>query len=263
MVDFTVANLCEGDLTSFTDATTIPVGAIVDWAWDFGDAGTSPLTDPTNTYAAFGTYDVKLVATADNGCKDSITTPVTISPSPVADFSFDNGCVNVDAAFTNLSTSPGGAPLTDFNWDFGDGTPADVSEDPTHTYGAPGAYDVTLDVVSAEGCLSTVTYTINRFDIPAANFSLDNVCLGTDAAFTDLSSILAPEVIATLDWEFGDGGTGTGGAPTYTYGTDGTFDVTLTATSANGCEDAITIPITVYANPVANFSALDLSLIHI
>ena len=51
--------------------------------------------------------------------------------------------------------------------------------------------------------------------------------------------------------------TGTGGAPTYTYGTEGTFDVTLTATSANGCEDAITIPITVHPNPVANFSAPD------
>ncbi len=257
VVDFTVANLCEGDLTTFTDATTIPVGAIVDWAWDFGDAGTSPLTDPTNTYAAFGTYDVKLVATADNGCKDSITTPVTINPSPVADFSFDDGCVNIDAAFTNLSTSPDGAPLTDFNWDFGDGTPADVSEDPSHSYAAPGAYDVTLDVASDEGCVSTITYTINRFDIPDADFSLDNVCLGTDAAFTDLSTILAPEVIATLDWEFGEGGTGTGGAPTYTYGTEGTFDVTLTATSANGCEDAITIPITVHPNPVANFSAPD------
>ncbi|MFT5823187.1 MAG: gliding motility-associated-like protein, partial [Crocinitomix sp.] len=257
LVDFTTVNLCEGDLTTFTDATTIPVGAIVTWAWDFGDAGTSPLTDPTYTYAIFGTYDVKLVATSDNGCVDSIITPITINPSPVADFSFDDGCVNIDAAFTNLSTSPDGAILTDFSWDFGDGTPADISEDPTHTYGAPGPYDVTLDVVSAEGCTSTITYTVNRFDVPVADFSFDNVCLGTDATFTDLSTILAPDVIATLDWEFGDGGVDAGADPTYTYAGDGTFDVTLTATSASGCEDVITIPITIYPNPEANFSALD------
>ena len=257
VVDFTFADLCEGDLTTFTDGTTIPVGAITDWDWDFGDLGTSPLADPTYTYATFGTYDVKLVATSDNGCKDSLTTPLTINPSPVADFSFDDGCVNVDAAFTNLSTSPDGAPLTDFSWDFGDGTPADVSEDPTHTYAGPGAYDVTLDVVSAEGCQSTVTYTINRFDVPVADFSFNNVCLGIDAPFTDLSTITAPEVITGLDWEFGDGDTDIGGFPTHGYATDGTFDVTLTVTSANGCEDVLTLPITIHPLPEANFSADD------
>lgn len=257
VADFTVANLCEGNSTTFTDGTTIPLGAITTWEWDFGDLGTSPLTDPTYTYAAFGTYDVKLIATSDNGCKDSITTPVTINPAPLVDFSFDDGCINIDAAFTNLSTSPDGIPLTDFSWDFGDGTPADISEDPIHAYADPGAYDVTLNALSVEGCSSTITYTINRFDLPVADFSMDNVCFGIDAAFTDLSTITAPELITGLDWNFGDGTSGLGGAPTHGYGTDGTYDVSLTVTSANGCEDIITLPITIHPLPVANFSATD------
>lgn len=255
-VDFTVAELCEGDLTAFTDATTIPAGTIIGWEWDFGEGGTSPLEDPTHTYAAFGTYDVKLVATSDNGCKDSVTIPITINASPVADFSFTDDCFNEDAVFTNLSTSPDGAALTDFAWDFGDGA-TDVAESPTHTYAGPGTYDVTLDVVSPDGCTNTITYTVTRFDIPNANFSADNICLGDDALFSDLSTILAPEVIGTLDWDFGDGGTGTGGAPTHIYGSSGLFDVTLTATSVNGCVGNITLPIEVYPNPEANFSATD------
>lgn len=256
-VDFAIANLCEGDLTTFTDGTTIPSGTITGWEWDFGDAGTDMVEDPTYTYGTFGTYDVKLVATSDMGCEDSLTQSVIISPSPVADFAVEDNCFDIGADFTNLSTSPDGAVLTDFTWDFGDGSPADMTESPTHTYGAPGTYDVTLDVVSPDGCTGSVTYTINRFDIPDADFTVADVCLGADANFTDLSTIVAPEIISSLEWEFGDGGTGTGGTPTHIYGASGTFDVTLTATSENGCSDVVTFPLNIHPNPEANFTADD------
>lgn len=48
--------------------------------------------------------------------------------------------------FTNLST---GDP-TSYVWDFGDGT-SSTSENPTHTYTAPGTYDVTLTATSDLG----------------------------------------------------------------------------------------------------------------
>lgn len=254
-VDFTYSNLCEGDLTEFTDATTIPSGVITNWDWDFGDLTTSMLADPTHSFGAFGTFDVKLVATSDNGCKDSLTLPINIASSPVVDFSFDDDCYNLDALFTNLTTIPDGGTIATYNWDFGDASPPDITESPTHLYASPGAYDVTLDIVSDAGCTNSVTYTINRFDIPEANFSVDDICEDNDATFTDLSIITAPDVITDFDWVFGDGGTGTGAPATYLYATSGTFDVTLTVTSSNGCVDNITLPINVNPNPVANFSA--------
>lgn len=51
---------------NFTDAST---GATA-WAWDFGDGGTSPLQNPTHTYAASGTYPVSLVVNNAGGCQD-------------------------------------------------------------------------------------------------------------------------------------------------------------------------------------------------
>jgi gliding motility-associated-like protein len=55
------------------------VGAI-GWNWDFGDSATSTQVSPTHTYAAIGTYQVRLVATALGGCTDTTELPITVNP---------------------------------------------------------------------------------------------------------------------------------------------------------------------------------------
>ena len=258
VVNFSFADLCEGDLTNFIDETTIAAGAIIGWEWDFDDGGaTSALEDPNYAFGSYGDFDVKLIATSDNGCADSITQTVTISPNPVAEFTFDDDCFYTDALFANTSTIPGGGLVGDYVWDFGDGSPADMTESPGHAYAAAGDYDVTLVVTSPEGCTNQITHTISRFESPVANFSVDNICEGFDANFVDLSTVPAPEVITGLDWLFGDGATGIGGTPTHPYLSSGIYNVTLTATSSNGCESEIILPLEVYPAPVADFSAED------
>jgi PKD repeat protein len=46
-------------------------------------------------------------------------------------------------------------------------------------------------------------------------------------------------------WEFGDGRSSTAESTTHTYGTTGTFDVTLTVTYGDGERASQTIPVTV------------------
>ncbi len=48
-------------------------------AWDFGDAGVSSDVNPTHTYAAVGTYTVKLTATSSAGTSDSYSEQITIT----------------------------------------------------------------------------------------------------------------------------------------------------------------------------------------
>ncbi|MFT5779538.1 MAG: PKD repeat protein, partial [Crocinitomicaceae bacterium] len=47
---------------TFTDLST-SVGTLTNWAWDFGDAGTSTLQNPVHAYSADGTYTVCLTVT--------------------------------------------------------------------------------------------------------------------------------------------------------------------------------------------------------
>jgi len=48
------------------------------WHWDFGDGNTANTQNTSHAYGAVGTYTVKLVATDNNGCKDSVLRAVVI-----------------------------------------------------------------------------------------------------------------------------------------------------------------------------------------
>jgi PKD repeat protein len=68
-VSFTTAStqVCGSDV-AFTDAT----GSGISWKWSFGDGSFSTVQNPTHTYAASGTYTVKLVVQNCAG-RDSLT----------------------------------------------------------------------------------------------------------------------------------------------------------------------------------------------
>jgi len=62
----------------FTDAST---GTVSQWAWDFGDGASSSAQNPSHTYAAAGTYSVKLTATNAGG-STSKTRQVNVQAAP-------------------------------------------------------------------------------------------------------------------------------------------------------------------------------------
>ena len=63
------------DATTSSDSD----GVIVDYAWDFGDAGTGSGLTTTHTYAAPGTYTVTLTVTDDDGATHSTNQSVTVT----------------------------------------------------------------------------------------------------------------------------------------------------------------------------------------
>ncbi len=59
---------------AFTDqSANNGVDAITEWAWDFGDGGTSTEQNPTHTYTEVGVYDVSLTVTDAIGGQDATT----------------------------------------------------------------------------------------------------------------------------------------------------------------------------------------------
>ena len=91
-MNFDVANTCLNRVTQFFDRSFISTSSgatITSWMWDFGTgnpADVSTSKNPTFTYSATGTYNVKLVSTASNGNKDSITKSIVIGDIPLSAF---------------------------------------------------------------------------------------------------------------------------------------------------------------------------------
>jgi uncharacterized repeat protein (TIGR02543 family) len=135
--------------------------------------------------------------------------------------------------FTDQSTG-----ATSWSWDFGD-TGTSTEQNPNHTYTGPGVYSVALTVGNGSG-YDTVTrtdyITVTGPQAPVADFtaSSTNITIGDTVTFTDTST----NNPSSWSWTFPGGtpGSSTAQNPAITYNTTGTFDVSLTATNAQGSD---------------------------
>ena len=102
---------------------------------------------------------------------------------------------------------------------------------PTHRYTRAGNYTVTLRIASNVGQTATTSRTITvSANLPAAsvNFTSSPTTPGiNDTVFFNASSSTVAN--ASFTWDFGDGTSGSGVAPTHQYSRPGTYSVTLTA----------------------------------
>lgn len=71
-----------GLTVNFTDTSTDSDGTIVSRSWNFGDGTTSSAKNPSKTYAAAGTYTVKLTVTDNQNASNSKSANVTVSSAP-------------------------------------------------------------------------------------------------------------------------------------------------------------------------------------
>ncbi|MCO5265084.1 MAG: PKD domain-containing protein [Lentimicrobium sp.] len=263
IADFSSTNGCANDSTVFISSTFVDMGAIQQWAWDFGDGTTSTDTDPIHIYAAQGIYWVNLTVTDTAGCSASVSHPVNVVPGPVSIFNYETQtCSGNQVQFNDMSTAAGSV-ISTWYWNFGDGTDtivtAPANPDVAHTYANAGIYVVSLTVTSLAGCEATSTQTISIESGPAANFSFETSCLDQPVQFNDLSQSNGGGQIVSWAWNFGDPASGVSNVsnlqnPQHIYSLASTYDVTLIITNIDGCSDTIIKQVSVSAAPAVEFT---------
>jgi PKD repeat protein len=153
---------CSGLTCTFTNSSTDGDGTFTS-SWTFGDGGTSTTKSPSRTYAAAGTYSVKLIVTDDDGATANVTHTVTVTApttNRIPTALFGSACTKLSCAFTDRSTDPdGNATIVAWSWNFGDATTS-TARNPTHVYKAPGTFKVKLTVTDSRGGTDPVTHTL-------------------------------------------------------------------------------------------------------
>lgn len=150
----------------------------------------------------------------------------------------------------SLSSDPDGQ-ISSYAWDFGDGY-GGQGIIATHPYNLPAGvtsrtFVVVLRVTDDSGGRNTATQTItvNEGGNPVAQFTYQSLG-GLTVRFTSTSIDTNPGgTIDFIEWNFGDGTSGTGSPYDKTYSTAGTYTVILTVTDNDGKTDSISKLVTV------------------
>jgi gliding motility-associated-like protein len=176
----------------------------------------------------------------------TITFPTDITPNVVPDKPRD--CVPGEFSFTNTSTNSGEIAVTQYA--FSNGAVYNVvgSEDLTATFPSVGLYDVQMTVTSNYGCIYTsyISNIVEVTPLPVADFTVSKnpaTWFETNIQTSDAST----GNISVWDWQspgaVSINNAGSSALFSYPEGQVGTYPITLTVTTAEGCSDSITLEI--------------------
>ncbi|MCB0754563.1 MAG: PKD domain-containing protein [Flavobacteriales bacterium] len=253
------STVCIGETTTLT--TTLNGGAapITDFLWTSNPADPTLVpTDQSPTVAPIVQTTYSLVATDANGC----TAPqvdVTINVSSPLDLQIimpaavDTGVCLGDAATVALAASGGNG-----NYEFF--LQPDLANPIANPFSIQPSATTTFDFVVTDGCgtpPATASSTITVYPTPTVDFTADEQqgCLPLTVSFTDQTTPAA----AQWNWDFGDPDSGVNTStmqnPGHSYLEAGTYTVSLSVVTANGCVGQTTESgfIEVYTPPLANF----------
>jgi PKD repeat protein len=157
-----------GQATSFAAAFTVAANhSIVSFTWQWGDGTTTTTANAstTHTFDRNGVYVVTVTATDDLGQSASASASVTVGGGATASFTFSptNPEPGDSVSFNGSpSSAAGGATITQYTWDFGDGTFETKTDAATsHSYAVARTYVVRLTVTDSAGRTGTTTQNVS------------------------------------------------------------------------------------------------------
>jgi gliding motility-associated-like protein len=239
-------NICFGDTVQL-----VAVGDII-YEWEppveISDVNiANPIVFPTNSrYYKVTTTDIF-------GCKTSDSVKVIINRF-FPEFEGERSCLGSPADFVSVSAYSD-RPITQYAWDFGDGSPVDVQSGrlPVHTFPDSGFYEVTLTVFDIIGCSDSITKTIQvdfPFDAFAGNDTL--ICLGATAQLYSGEG-------DSVYWRPTNG---MDNPSSFTPNVSPTTNTTYTAYVSNGVCPADTASVRIVVNPLPSVNTLENRMIN-
>jgi gliding motility-associated-like protein len=252
----------------------IPGGSATSGTWSGGTGTFAPnstaanaVYTPSAAEEAAGTVTLTFTSDDPIGPCPSVTDQMVITINALPTVNAGTTQAVCSGASITLGGSVGGS-ATSGTWTGGTGTfvPNNTTLNAVYTPSAAeyaaGSVTLTLTTNDPAGPCTAVSATVthNFFQNPVVNFTVDvpRGCPVHCVQFTDLSVVGGGDNIASWSWNFGDNSpVDVTQNPAHCYSNTGFYDVSLTATSNNGCATTFTIAqmIQVFAMPVAEFTS--------
>jgi gliding motility-associated-like protein len=187
-----------------------------------------------HVFADTGFQTVKLFVSTSDLCTDSIMKKVYLAPTSV--FAVNGGrkvCLNDDISLTAVSVSK-----LNYEWSM-DGGPVFSGNPFLHTTVAAGTRNFTVKGINSYGCENQVSLPsrVIVYDLPVADIDTNVLVTvkGIDIEFMDVSAA----AVSSRQWQFSNGGSGTGQTEIVSLGDSGSVIAMLTVTDTNGCKGSV------------------------
>lgn len=170
---------CDGDYTvTFSNLSSYDATTTFHWDFDIASPNvvstdTSNATTPTHIYPSLYTcYDVMLITQPYTKCADTAYKNICVDVANADYSAIDSVCIGTSVNFTDASSGTAGNPITNWNWDFGDGG-VSILPSPSYTFNTAGTFNVELAINTQVGCKDTVIKPFFVQGLPTANAGPD------------------------------------------------------------------------------------------
>jgi gliding motility-associated-like protein len=229
--------------TCIGDAVTLTASGGVTYAWGPAAGLSAPNAATTEANPATTTTYGVLVTDA-NGCQAADDVMVTVNPLPTITA---NTAQSEVCEGQTVQLVGGGA--VSYSWS--PTTGLSNANTAITTLTATATQTFILSGTDANGCVNTADVTVTVNPLPQAIINqIPDGCLGN-------SSTISQSSVGdglTFSWTLGDNTTSTAAFVTHNYPAIGSYDVTLTVTDANGCQDSDDAVATVVSLPDVSMS---------
>jgi len=251
VIDGPIVACAEEPVTFSGEGSSDADGEVRAHLWNFGDGSGMAGGEVTHRFAAPGAYDVTLVVDDGSELKNAqaqATRRVRVNRPPIAVAGADRFVCPGDAvSFDGSASFDVDGEISAYRWEFGEGTAA-TGPRIDHRFGAPGVYDVVLEVEDASGsncAVATDRLRVHVNSAPVARADGDRAGLVGGAhdlmQFEASASVDADGQPLSFRWDLGDGVSRTGEQIRHGYGAAGTYQVRLTVDDGSGLPCGVSV----------------------
>jgi PKD repeat protein len=137
--------------------------------------------------------------------------------------------------FTDYSSSTAGT-INAWAWDFGDGN-SSSAQNPSHTYGSLGTYQVCLTTTTTTGCSSTFCDTLLLGSTGVSCWATIMHTINPNGSVSYTANASGTGSVTNYLFDFGDGNTSSGSTPSvvHTYATNGYYTPCVYVDFSDSC----------------------------
>ncbi|WP_447642148.1 MULTISPECIES: PKD domain-containing protein [Chitinophagaceae] len=183
---FYTLGTCYQSPISFFDTSYCKYGNIILWSWNFGDASTSPVQNPTHQYSTPSNYTTALIIQSSKGCSDTATQTVIVNGKPDLKLPFTDTLI---CSIDSLQLHAISSSAKTYKWSPLSSTIIHPeTADPTVFPKDTTIYTV---VVTDQGCVDSATVTVNVLDFIDVKISDTIACRGDSLTLHPTSQALS------------------------------------------------------------------------